>query len=86
MSKENESNQPEIGNAAANRVDHIVSGQWYSMENAPKNGDEILLFASGDIGVCYWRDDNIMTGWTWGLEKAFNNPSHWMPLPVHPAR
>jgi len=58
---------------------------WQPMDVAPKDGTEILLFAMGDIGVCYWRDDNIMTGWTWGLEKRFNNPSHWMPLPKAPS-
>ena len=59
-------------------------GQWVSVESAPKDGQEILLFAMGDIGVCYWRDDTVMQGWTWGLEKPFNNPSHWQPLPEPP--
>ncbi len=62
-------------------------GKWESIATAPKDGDEILLFAKGDIGLCYWREDNFDgrgAGWTWGLEKRFINPSHWMPLPNHP--
>lgn len=59
-------------------------GKWEGMETAPKDGDEILLYSNGDIGVCYWRDDHVMTGWTWGLDMPFNNPSHWMRLPEPP--
>ena len=55
---------------------------WASMETAPKDETEILLFSMGDIGVCYWRDD--MDSWTWGLGNRFNNPTHWMPLPKPP--
>ena len=58
---------------------------WEPIETAPKDGDEILLYSMGDIGVCYWRDDQVMTGWTWGLKQPFNLPSHWMPLPEPPA-
>ncbi|MGZ8258585.1 MAG: DUF551 domain-containing protein [Methylotenera sp.] len=61
--------------------------KWQSIDTAPKDGTEILI-CSGiiyDVGICYWRDDNVMTGWTWGCEKAFNNPSHWMPLPSPPS-
>jgi TolA-binding protein len=60
-------------------------GEWQPIETAPKDGTEVLL-CSGcrDVGLCYWRDDHIMTGWTWGLGKAFNNASHWMPLPAPP--
>ncbi len=57
---------------------------WKAMDTAPKDGTEILLYAMGDIGLCYWRKDEVMTGWTWGLGHAFNNPSHWMPLPESP--
>lgn len=57
---------------------------WQPIETAPKDGTEILLFSITDIGLCYWRDDNVMTGWTWGLGKAFRLPSHWMPLPAKP--
>lgn len=62
----------------------LLSYRWVDIETAPKDGSEILLFAMGDIGICYWRDDDIMTGWTWGLEKRFNNPTHWMPRPLPP--
>lgn len=57
---------------------------WQPIETAPKDGTEILLYSLNDIGLCYWRDDFVMQGWTWGLEKRFNNPTHWMPLPKAP--
>jgi hypothetical protein len=68
------------------KPDHTEAlNQWNPIDTAPKNEDEILLVsADGDIGVCYWRDDNILRGWTWGLGKAFLNPTHWMPLPRNP--
>lgn len=63
-------------------------GPWKPIETAPKDGTEILLAcaigALSDIGLCYWRSDNVMVGWTWGLGKAFGHPTHWMPLPVVP--
>ena len=59
--------------------------QWLPIESAPKDGTEILLYSLGDVGVCYWRDDEVMTGWTWGLGKAFGLPTHWQPLPPPPA-
>jgi hypothetical protein len=57
---------------------------WQDISTAPKDGSEVLLFAMGDMGICYWRDDKVMTGWTWGLEKRFLNPTHWQPLPMPP--
>lgn len=67
---------------------HDWSGEWMPIESAPKDGDEILLNSMGDIGVCYWLDndfDGRGAGWTWGLSKRFNNPTHWMPLPACPS-
>ena len=60
--------------------------EWKPIETAPKDGTEILLCAkvTRDIGLCYWREDHVMTGWTWGLGKSFGGPSHWMPLPAPP--
>lgn len=62
-------------------------GGWLPIDTAPKDGTEILLACTNvlsDIGLCYWRNDHVMVGWTWGLGKAFRNPSHWMPLPKLP--
>jgi hypothetical protein len=63
--------------------------EWMPIESAPKDGTEILLCTLNpvlpDIGLCYWRDDNVMTGWTWGLGHGFTNPTHWQPLPNPPA-
>lgn len=49
-------------------------------ENTPKNGEEILLCSMFDQAVCYWRDDEVKTGWTWGLENKFLNPIGWKKL------
>lgn len=59
---------------------------WIPIETAPKDGTEILLCAEVtlDLGICYWREDKVMTGWTWGLGKMFGRPTHWMPLPAAP--
>ena len=62
--------------------------EWQQIETAPKDGTEILLACAlplVDIGLCYWRNDNVMVGWTWGLGKEFRNPTHWMPLPDPPS-
>jgi hypothetical protein len=56
--------------------------KWQPIETAPKDGAEILLFAIGDIGVCYWSDE--IKCWTWGNGKKFLNPSHWMALSESP--
>lgn len=58
---------------------------WQPIETAPKDGTEVLLYSIGDIGVCYWRHDDVLTGWTWGIGKAFGLPTRWMPLPEAPA-
>lgn len=61
--------------------------QWQPIETAPKDGTEILLASTGllsDIGLCHWRNDNVMVGWTWGLGKSFRGATHWMPLPPYP--
>ncbi len=63
----------------------LAGQQWLPIESAPKDGTEIMLYSLGDVGVCYWRDDDVMTGWTWGLCKAFGLPTHWQPLPPPPA-
>lgn len=66
-------------------VQKINDAAWKPIETAPKDGTEILLVSfGGDIGLCYWRNDAVMTGWTWGLGKAFNGATHWMPLPQAP--
>ena len=53
---------------------------WLPIESAPKDGEEIQLCSIFDQAVCYWRDDGVMTGWTWGLENKFLNPIGWKKL------
>lgn len=60
--------------------------KWQPIETAPKDGTEVLLCSAvtHDIGLCYWRDDKVMTGWTWGLNQGFGCAKWWMPLPTPP--
>lgn len=60
--------------------------RWFPIDTAPTDGTEIILCtkATGDMGICYWRDDASMVGWTWGLGKAFHGATHWQPLPKLP--
>lgn len=45
----------------------VCFAKWETIETAPKDGTEVLLFALFDIGLCYWSDK--MDYWTWGLES-----------------
>lgn len=69
----------------------LSQDQWLPISSAPRDGTEIILssfvktdFLLNDMGICYWRDDEVMQGWTWGCERAFQNPTHWQPLPQPP--
>jgi hypothetical protein len=59
---------------------------WQTIENAPKLGTPILVFATGDDA---WRvgEASCHMGhfWEWadGFEMS-SAPTHWMPLPLGP--
>lgn len=65
--------------------------EWLPIESAPKNGAEILAFASGEFGdlfygVAQWAEANAaftnsVAGWFWPFAIR---PTHWMPLPPPP--
>lgn len=60
--------------------------EWFPIDTAPTDGTEIILYTkyTKDMGICYWRDDAVMVGWSWGLGKAFHGATHWRPLPKGP--
>lgn len=56
--------------------------QWHTMETAPKDGTEVLVFSNIGLMVSFyfkgmWREKANMLG----LRK---DPTHWMPLPKAP--
>jgi hypothetical protein len=72
--------------------------EWQAISTAPKDGTPVLLFEPGDDeGVCFhigrfartpgFRKRPARDGWViasgW---LAFDEPTHWMPLPAPPER
>ena len=64
--------------------------EWQPIETAPKDGTEILAFATFErrdfIAVAQWADadpefPNTVAGWFWDYAIR---PTHWMPLPEPP--
>ena len=60
------------------------------LENAPKDGAHILIYAGGEQFVAFW-DVSIEEGdgqWVIarspGMAFIVRNPTHWMPLPAEP--
>ena len=75
----------------------IGKNQWRLIENAPKDGTEILAHdaesAGPVLGACcyvvWWVSDQL--GWVVctpeGREpQYFNEATHWIPLPESPAK
>lgn len=60
--------------------------EWRPIEEAPKDGTELLLYADGKIAIAYW---NKYMGWMSpedNLEAHIANdaPTHFRPLPAPP--
>lgn len=54
---------------------------WQTMETAPKDGTEILLWDAGKFAIVgYWHP--LSGHWTTGDYALV--PTHWMPLPEGP--
>ena len=74
------------------RVDHALSialaacdeSPWRSMDSAPKDDTEVLLyFGDGRIEKAVWWD--CYGEWVDTREYiTMRNPTHWMPLPAAP--
>lgn len=65
----------------------FVSGTWYPIESAPKDGKCVDLYAEGRrFTDCYWSAFD--KDWWYGFYefdgRFISNPSHWMPRPPPP--
>jgi hypothetical protein len=67
---------------------------WRTMESAPKDGTEVLVFAKDKPRPGYWDDCTYAKKpkpyWhytsAWGInDMRTNPPTHWQPLPTPPA-
>jgi hypothetical protein len=55
--------------------------EWKSIETAPRNGSDMLLWDGTLIRLGFW-DGNRFSIWPGRAECKF--PTHWMPLPEPP--
>jgi hypothetical protein len=74
---------------------------WQSMESAPKDGTEVLLFTHQEVDdfcdeafdaiqIGYWDEGNYVSDPMWSCEAGWflqkiGTPLAWMPLPAPPA-
>ena len=65
--------------------------KWQPIETAPKDGEEVLMFARGTLGLEYFSVGQYakadpafgtVDGWFWTFAIR---PTHWMPLPEPPS-
>lgn len=59
---------------------------WQSIETAPKDGTQFLAFDKGSYFNCWWHDNGYGEQYWMDDAESEPNPSHWMPLPVAPAK
>lgn len=67
----------------------------FDMENAPRDGSAVLIFADGEVGFG-WYDDGLdpdgnpyeEPGWYWfdQHEQGPTEPTAWQPLPSPPSQ
>jgi hypothetical protein len=66
------------------------STDWRTIDSAPRDGTEILLYGScerdgrffaPDCNVGWWDEDNLGG---WQARDLPIDPTHWMPLPAPP--
>ena len=55
--------------------------KWKTIESAPKDGADIILYSHDDTAIGFWSD--FAKDWQVGSER-FTNPTHWMPVPESP--
>jgi hypothetical protein len=69
-------------------IREIVGMEWETIETAPKDGREIILFANGDVFTGEWKKGSIhfgMHGYWQATRGGIDfQPTHWMPLPKPP--
>ena len=57
---------------------------WQSIENAPKDLDQIILYCGDFTCMGRWSEDYEEWEDDEGMGKLRIQPSHWMPLPEPP--
>lgn len=58
--------------------------EWQSIDTAPKDGTEVLLFQEGQRNVARWLDSHVGPVWCTPDATALYRPTHWMRLPESP--
>lgn len=66
--------------------------KWKSIETAPKDGRDILVFSDGKITSMYYENSPSFNSWELSLpSRGYRdgtsdkcNPTHWMFLPDKP--
>lgn len=72
---------------AVHECDHLLAAlpQWRSMESAPKDGTDILLFVESRCVVGHWGDDCSSRGvCSWTDSEYTFSPLVWCPPPPAP--
>lgn len=62
--------------------------QWQPIETAPKDGQRVIIYCDHGVEIG-WYEHKIKYGSVWTTEccenfGGYENPSHWMPLPIPP--
>jgi hypothetical protein len=86
------SKHPTIGYLVSELIQEATKPkeQWQPIETAPKNGTDVLVFASGSIYTAYWNMEynawmahNTKNGLPSFISLKYG-VTHWMPLPDTP--
>lgn len=67
-------------------ADLLERTTWRTMDSAPKDGTEVLVFDDGATIVSLWMDESPSHGSGWWDNGIMDPaPTHWMPLPLPPS-
>lgn len=80
---------------AEGRKDEAEEHAWRPIETAPEDENILVATVGGHVDTAFWTDDDGEGRKWWWLESANKYaphpihpdlvPTHWMPLPKHPA-
>jgi hypothetical protein len=78
-------------NAALSASPRPAEG-WRPIRTAPRDGTMFLAAEGEDLYLCQWEiqppediEDTGFQGWYDLINRSFENPDHWMPLPTPPS-
>lgn len=77
----------EIDAAADAAIAAYEAAQWRPIEEAPKDGTFVLLWANGLVELGIWNSEDLM--WPWSIDGGADaldsdTPTHFRPLPPAP--